>query len=162
VGRGSNAGLAILGKALIVLSLAAAVAMQGRFERQAGPATFIYDDGLFTYSERGEVRAVQVLSDTFVMVPLALGTLLLLVARRADGLAHVARGLIACLCGTLAILLVLGPAGEVIHQALTHRDPIQIWPPTGPLRSALVLAGFSLLLLFWAKARRRVSRARAN
>ncbi len=162
VGRASNAGLAILGKALIVLSLAAAVAMQGRFEHRAGPASFIHDDGIFTFSERGEVRAVQSLLDSFVMVPLALGTLLLLVSRRADGLAHVARGLFACLSGAVAILLVLGPAGDVIHQALIHRDPILLWPPTGPLRAALVLAGFSLLLLFWPRARRRVSRPRAN
>jgi hypothetical protein len=165
-GRTANTGLAILAKLLIVGTIAMAMfflfTMPMARPVHAGPEwplppgapTPPVVDG--HPSAPGTWQIVTVSAPRLrinlfsVLVPLALGTLLLVAARRNDGAMHVMRGVVGCLFGAAAVLLALGP-GPGAFGAVMNRDPQNFFGGMVALVGLTWLAALSISLLLWPR-----------
>lgn len=157
VGRTANAGLAFVGKLLLLAGMALAfmINISEPFQVQSdGTFVSIGEGALVVRTQSGkEVR--RPLPRAVVFVPFALGTVLLLAARRSSDTAHQVRAGLGCALGFAAAMLALGPA----EPTLTHLINVN-WTALREQaheRMLIVMGGLTiaaLTLLFWPRARR--------
>ena len=153
VDRTANAGLAFLGKLLLLLGITAAMFFNAEIPPEAAR-----DKGMIYWSN-GHLYEVSPDSNLAIprvttLVPILFGALFLVISRRHDGAAHFLRGFIACLLGLIAAIIALGPAADSLGvflgsnwEELDHGDNIPFLVCTGlPLM-------LSMALLFWPKRR---------
>ncbi len=146
VGRAANAGLAFLAKSLIVIGFVWALGFQFQVEVPGGYV------GLSGVQIVDKYNSASVNVPRFVvMIPFVLGLLLLVTARRADGVWHFLRGIVGCGLGMLAAGVALGPAAEPLR--LIFRDQLDALHSShnGPLVLVVALTVVAVTLVFWPK-----------
>ena len=154
VGRTANAGLSLLGKLLLLTGVAAAVLFHARIDRiESGRGAFAYEQGLVKVEGvRGPVETH--IPKAGILAPLVLGAVLLVAARRTDGVAHFLRGLLACFFTIAAAVVLLGPGADAMQAALTDNwGALESSGNGETLAGAAVMLALSFTLLFWPKRR---------
>jgi hypothetical protein len=161
-GRATNAGLALLGKLLLLAGILLAIGSSAAVWRVApAPLGFEYE-----YLDDGPGRIVRVTTSNSrvsapvpaVILPIVLGGALLLLARRRTGFMHLARALLACVTGLTAIGLAQGPANVALRTLFEMGPEVALRAGTAPALLAVGgLVVLTLLLLLWP-ARRRTPR----
>ncbi len=150
VGRTANAGLSLLGKLLLLIGLLVALAHG------------VVLDKARTAMHRGDLRVDREVAGVIaegvpagaVFVPLVLGSLFLVIARRRDGGAHFLRGCAGCLLAMWGALGALVWADGALKTVLTSTDWSRLaWGDlAGPLALSLVPLALGVFLLLWPKA----------
>jgi hypothetical protein len=148
-GRTASAGASFLGKALLLTGLVLAVGQAPLLDYARGAigrGDLQVDRETFRLIEAGWPHGV-------ALIPLGLGSLLLVVARRRDGAEHFARGCLGCalvLGSALVAILWAGPPLRMLFTTgeLTTLDRPNLWGPV--LLTTLSLA-VGVLLLLWPK-----------
>ncbi|HMQ14804.1 MAG TPA: serine/threonine-protein kinase [Phycisphaerae bacterium] len=155
-GRTANAGASLLGKVLLLGGLALSLTYYGRpLTIQARDSGFEFSDGSIVVVQRGIERERLHVPQPLVLVPITVGAVLLIYARRRDGSAHMARALLACVFGGIASVLALGPGAE-LYRTVAANGIRGVEPGLIPL--IVVAVGcvmLSMVLLFWPRARTR-------
>ncbi len=106
-------------------------------------------------SQSGATRQIGEVRPALVLVPLAIGSVLLVLSRRLDGAAHVARGMIGCGAIVAAAVLAVGPASSAISQLIASRDWSHLDEEiVAPAAIVGGLLGVSFITLCWPKPRR--------
>jgi hypothetical protein len=156
VGRTANAGLAFLAKLLLLAGLLAALLFSpGLLSIDEGGTSVVIDQGRVLVSERRgsdmHVIANEEIPRAAVIAPLMLGTVLLVVSRRNDGVAHFLRGFIGCAFAFGAAVMAMGPASEALGAFLSNGNLAGCCPEA--LIQAGIMLALSLVLLFWPRRR---------
>ncbi len=169
VGRTANAGLSFLGKIMLLVGLTAAL-LYGGLDIDFGSQKrgFTYSSGELTvrdgYTRSAEPEPIRIPA-IVPLIPLAIGMLCLVVARRNDGTAHFARGFIACALAMVGAIFAVGPAQQGLRMLMALNEK----PDWSAFREdtvlmPIILAGVFLTvaigLLFWPKEGRVRSRRR--
>jgi len=149
VGRTANAGLSFIGKLLLLAGVSAALFYPSEIKLdQTDP---IWKNG--TVYESGD--ALVTIPAAAVLVPLVLGSILLIAARRNEGAAHFLRGFFGCAFAFIAVIVALAPASEAIQDFFGTNDWSELDPDTVPaLVGTAFLLAVSVVLLFWPKRQR--------
>ena len=159
VGRTANAGLSFLAKLMLLAGLTAAIVVNTDiFKNDAGfygVRNIIEQTG--AQVTIGDVRVPQSRPNAApaVFVPLLLGSVLLIVSRRNDGIPHFLRGFFGCMLAVLTAILAFGPLADDTALFLAGDWDALI---DGDRWGVLVPNGFflmsALLLLFWPRKNR--------
>ncbi len=149
VGRTANAGLSFIGKLLLLAGISAALFYPSEIKLdQTDP---IWKNG--TVYESGDPLVT--IPAAAVLVPLVLGSILLIAARRNDGAAHFLRGFFGCAFAFIAVIVALAPASEGIQDFFGTNDWSELDPDTVPaLVGTAFLLAVSVVLLFWPRRQR--------
>ncbi len=156
VGRTANAGLSFLAKLMILAGVALAFAYHVRgVTLHRGDTVWTIDSGsVQKFEGSGEHERWNVPRPAF-MAPIIAGAVLLLIARRGDGAAHILRGAAACLLGLFAAGLVAGPgAGAIADISESGARVRVIAQHANVLVPAAALLLFAFMLMTWPKRRR--------
>jgi len=173
VGRTANAGLALIGKVLLLGGVVLALTYYGRpvelpwpgetqvryhegavsvAEQNHDGVVSQYEGGRVAVAEQGWERVSPRVPQPILFIPIAIGTAVLVFARRRDGGAHMARALLACVFGVAAAVLALGPGAGAIEalgegnlRGLAGRGVVML-----VFGASCVF--MSLVLLFWPKS----------
>jgi len=140
---GVNAGLSLLGRLLLFVGLVLIL----------GQATLLA--ALVEHFEMppGLRRLCQGLPGSLLLGLLVLGSLLLVLARRGAGGAHLARGCLGCALLLWGAVMALGPAAAAITHLYAAGDLSKLdWGRlAGPLGAVAIPLLLGLLLLIWPK-----------
>ncbi len=157
VGRTTNAGLAFLGKLLLLGGLVGAFLYHAPFRFESDGQTVLIENGAVYVGAVGETVLARRGQIAAPIMPLGvlIGTLMLIIARRRSGIAHLARGIVGGGLALVATVVMLGPGGQALR-GLSGNS--MLWPPQYPhlaqLLSLLALVGLpALVLLFWPRRR---------
>jgi len=158
VGRTANAGLSFIAKLLLLGGVTAAVFFnsQSPVVVEDGAQKYYWDSG--SVKEKmtdGKDKVVARVPAAVVLAPLALGSILLIAARRNEGAAHFLRGFFGCGFAIGAAIAAVGPAAKAVQKFLTTND----WSGLdddmiGALGGTAFALALSLALLFWPKRQR--------
>ena len=154
VGRTANAGLSFIAKLLLLGGVTAAVFFnsQSPVVVEDGAQKYYWDSG--SVKEKmtdGKDKVVARVPAAVVLAPLALGSILLIAARRNEGAAHFLRGFFGCGFAIGAAIAAVGPAAKAVQKFLTTND----WSGLDDdMIGALGGTAFALALLFWPKRQR--------
>jgi serine/threonine protein kinase len=162
IGRTTNAGLSFAGKMLLLAGLLAAALFNSvpRLTLGSVESPVTIDHGFITETIRtpsGAVvdRPIGQIRQIAVLVPLILGTLVLVIARRNDVGRHFVKGFFGAVLALIAALLALGPAATGLNTVFTKNDWQDLRDPAqgAPLLGFAFVLALALLLLFWPKPR---------
>jgi hypothetical protein len=147
VGRTANAGMSFLGKILLLAGLALALG-QGAAREYARQAV---QGGILQVNADTQSVIDKGLPRGVVSLPLLVGSLLLVTARRRQGAMHFLRGCVGCafvVFGALAAMLWASTSLELLFTTgdLNKLDQAHLWGPA--LLAGLPLA-VGLVLLLW-------------
>jgi len=152
VGRTANAGLSFLAKLLLLMGLTAAVLFSSELiDIDEGNTRVVIGHGRVHITDRYGPEVNEEIPRAAVFAPLLFGTVLLVVARRNDGVAHFLRGFFGCAFAFGAAVLAMGPASDALGAFLSNGNLAGCCPE--PLIQAGVLLALSFVLLFWPKRR---------
>ena len=152
VGRTANAGLSFLAKLLLLMGLTAAVLFSSELiDIDEGNTRWVIGHGRVQITDRYGPEVNEEIPRAAVFAPLLFGTVLLVVARRNDGVAHFLRGFLGCAFAFGAAVLAIGPASDALGAFLS--DGCVAGHDKDPLIQAGVLLALSFVLLFWPKRR---------
>lgn len=156
VGRTANAGLSFLAKLLLLAGLTAAFLFSAELvdlqPEQAGGLRVLLGGGQVLIEDHGRPEINMHIPPAAVYVPLLLGTILLVVARRQDGAAHFLRGFFGCLLAGLAAILATGPAAPELELFLDGRwDTLRVGDQLREVIAVFALLALAFLLLFWPR-----------
>jgi hypothetical protein len=159
VGRTASAGLSALGKMLLLLGLLTAVLYAGlKFNIGREHDGLAYESGRVIVRDSYPDDTIRTeafdVPPIVPLVPLALGTLCLVVARRNDGAAHFARGFVACGFAIVGAIFAIVPAREGLQVLLSGTPDWSKFEDGGvfvPLVAAGVFLAIAVGLLFWPK-----------
>ncbi len=150
VGRTANAGMAFLGKLLLLTGMAVALGQPVLIDR----ATRALDAGKWHVDRSVEPLLRSGVPLGVPLVLLLLGSLLLVAARRQHGAWHFVRGCVGCvalLWGALVAMLWGGPALLWLFSGRDPRD-LATAPDLAPtVAFGLVPLGLGALLLLWPR-----------
>lgn len=170
VGRATNFGLTLLGKSLVLIGIVFALAVStdkpwlkvsdGGAEVVAWGNTISHTETYYDHSAKGGVSTRQELHQIprgVAFAPIALGFVVLLIARRSTGAAHIVRGIFGVAAVICATTFALGPASNAIRiiangdfDYLDVRDVILL----GVMAVSLL---FAVTLLFWPRRKRHAA-----
>jgi hypothetical protein len=157
VGRTANAGLSFLAKLLLLAGLTVAFTFNNKLINiAAGDTQVQIDEWRLLVQEDNRVIMRQDVSPAAAFLPLLLGTVLLVVARRNDGAAHFVRGFFGCVLACVAAVFAVGPAAAEV--ALFFQGDWDTLMSNGGDIALIVVGAFlvgAFLLLFWPKSTRR-------
>lgn len=152
VGRTANAGLSFLAKLLLLVGLSVALLFSTELVNIDTHGTrVIVGGGQVLVAEGGIVDVQEEIPRPAVLVPLLLGTVLLVVARRNDGVAHFLRGFFGCGFAFGAAALAMGPASDALGAFLSNGCVAD--HDSEPLIIMGMFVALSFVLLFWPKRR---------
>lgn len=124
------------------------------FEFRDGNKRVYVQDGRVMLSQSGVTRQIGEVRPVLVLVPLAIGSVLVVLARRVDGAAHVVRGMVGCGAIIAAAVLAVGPASNAISQFIASRDWSNLDEEVvAPAAIVGGLLGISFVTLCWPKRR---------
>ncbi|MGE0481147.1 MAG: protein kinase [Phycisphaerae bacterium] len=157
-GRAANAGLAFVAKLIILGGMVVAIASAASMYYVALPGgrVLAWDDDHFRAVRYHEGLARGTIPTPLVAAPFVVGTVLLLIARRQTGWAHVGRAWFGAAAGLAAVALALGPANSALrHLYAAGGDSPPSPEHIAPLLGVAATASLTLLLLFWPRASRQ-------
>lgn len=155
VGQAASAGTSFIAKLLLLGGLTAALLFNGEFNMDEKISTgFAYADGQMQvlYPDEGIDWHWRVPKQV-LLIPLVLGTLMLIGVRSNTGSAHFLRGFFGALAALLAALMALNSAAAPLEEFLTGnwgKLNADNWRPLYPV---FALTGAALLLLFYPRKR---------
>jgi hypothetical protein len=153
VGRTANAGLSFLAKLVLLAGLMVAVLFANQLiDITADGAQFLVSQGHLQVIEGGRKTVDVTIPRAGVLLPLVVGTVLLVVARRNDGAAHFLRGFFGCAFAFGAAVLAMGPASGALGEFLSQGQVADAADANALIVSGVALA-LSFLLLFWPRRR---------
>jgi hypothetical protein len=149
VGRTANAGLSLIGKLLLLAGISAALFYPSEIKLDQPSAIWkngtVYEDG----------DPLVTIPAAALLVPLVLGSILLIAARRNDGAAHFLRGFFGCGFAVGAAIAAVGPAAKAVQKFLTTNNWGSLDPDTASVLIGIAFAlALALALLFWPKRQR--------
>jgi hypothetical protein len=150
-GRATNAGFSFLGKLLLLVGLVVAVG-HGAGQQQL---THAMETGRVHVSAEVESLVHHGLPPGVVFIPLAVGGLLLVAARRRDGFKHFLRGCVGAALTILGGLMAQTVAASPLAMLFTsgeHAHMLGSHDAVGRLLITGVALGAGILLLLWPKA----------
>lgn len=156
VGRTFNAGLAFIGKILLLAAIVLALGQEAigrrvleRFAETAEGTEHALDPAL------RQLLTTQI-PEPLVMLAGAIGCALLLMARRSGGTIHLLRGCIAAALGLWGLVMALGPAAWAWQALLSGETPWSKLPwdnLAGPLLISVLPLAAAFLLFAWPRRR---------
>lgn len=158
VGRTANAGMAFLGKFLLIASVAGAVLYHAeslKVDLGEGNSLAVADGTIaMTTREDGSETARRVgrITPVAIFLPMMAGIVFLVTSRRNSGAGHVTRGIFGCVAALAAGILALGPASQA-WAALFRTGDISRASPPGPFFVSVGMIACALLLLNWPRRR---------
>ncbi len=157
VGRAASAGLAFFGKVLLLAGLTFSV-LYNTLDLQVdgGERHITMRDGVLMVQSPWAGRSY-VIPRVVPLIPVVLGSIALLLARRHGGGMHFFRAVLACGMFAVACLLTLGPAAEGVRIFLGHNDwgPLRSKDVGTPLIWTIGLLCSAACLMFWPRRRAR-------
>ena len=155
VGRTANAGLSFLAKLLLLAGLAFAIVAHSQFVANGefrGLRSIVQGvDGQITISGFHQSQRQQEIAASAVFVPILLGSLLLVISRRNDGVPHFLRGFFGCLLAIVTAILAFGPLADETALFMTRDWDALANDRWRELLPAAFCLTMSLLLLFWPR-----------
>jgi serine/threonine protein kinase len=153
VGRAASAGVGFFGKLLLLIGMVIALGQ--------GPLLDYAHQSIDSRAWRTIPPAIapwleQGVPPAMALVPLGLGSLLLVIARRRDGAWHFVRGCLGCALTVWGALMGMVWARGALTKVLTTRDWGSLhWPDLlDPLTLTILPLAIGIFLLLWPKARR--------
>jgi hypothetical protein len=153
IGRTANAGLAFIAKILMLAGLVVALGQQpflsvAKDEIAAGRWQFDGDVDQVLTTTQGVPPGV-------VLLPVIAGSLLLLVARRSDGVSHLVRGFLGCglIVAGAAVGMATGKAGLLAlfaNRPTPNVPEADVWAPVIFMGASF---GVAALLILWPPRR---------
>ncbi len=153
VGRTANAGLAALAKFILlgVVSVAILSYANSAVQISDDGGTFALRDGQMVI-QTGDRTITRAVPRAALIAPALLATVLLMVARRGTGSAHVVRGLIGCLLAIGAVVVAIGPGAAALEALFDGRiDALRTNDNRQNLIGLVAMMAVSLSLLFWPR-----------
>ena len=144
--RTANAGIALVGVLLLLIGLVLALGHE-TLREQAQSVMY-----------RNQIHSNLIVEGlpgpVLLGIPLA-GSLLLVLARRRSGGAHMLRGCLGCAMALWAAVMALGPAANDLHTLFSTNDWSRLpWQEiAGPLMATALPLIAALLLLIWPQRR---------
>ena len=151
VGRTANAGLSFLAKLLLLAALAIAVLYNAQFQIGDGRSGLAVSPGRWVMYDVTARDSIDIPKGA-VALPLLLGTIFLVVARRHDNVAHFLRAFFGCVLAGLAALCALGPAAP--EMALLFQGDWVTLQESQRLANLVAVGALlvgACLLLFWPR-----------
>ena len=157
VGRATNAGLSIMAKLLLLAGLSAIALIGARAIEVDDNGTHVsVGRGRVVVTVNGVTRVEESIPPVTAIAPVVIGSILLLIARRRDGIPHFVRAFVGCGAAVLAVLVALGPAREAIWLVSTKGwSACRAAGQSDQFGLLIVLVLAALLLVFWPKRPRQ-------
>ena len=157
VGRAANTGLSIIAKLLLLAGLSAIALIAARAVEIDNNGTHVsVGQGRVVVTVRGVKKVEEAVPPVVAIAPVVLGSILLILARRRDGVRHFLRGFVGCGAAVLAVLFAIGPAREAIQ--IASMKGWDACAQAGRGADIFILVGLilaALLLVFWPRGGRR-------
>ncbi|MCG3128397.1 MAG: Serine/threonine-protein kinase PknD [Phycisphaerae bacterium] len=156
VGRTANAGLAFVGKLLLLFGvlLAVAYSVDRPVDLSGRGSGFVLADRKLTLLKNGE-RQDFAIHPLLVLAPIVVGGAGLAFSRRNDGGAHFARGLVGTICAMACAFFVVGPSAESVRLLVNDGewDQFRDLGKAIPLIPMAAFGSLAVTLLLWPKTR---------
>lgn len=157
VGRATNAGLSFVGKLMLLFGMATAIAYTTlNVSVDGGEAGVRMDGGTLVVNRAHRPDFSVSIPRVLPLVPIMIGSLALLAARRHDGGWHFLRGFVGCSMLIGAGIVALAPATDGLKILFSTRDWSELdqHSAVGPIVGLGVLTLVSAALLLWPQRRR--------
>ena len=156
VGRTANAGLSMVGKLLLVFGLALALVPKLDVNPDGRGFGVHIDDGHVQIFNNGEQKVTGRYWSPALLLPIAFGGMLLVLARRHAGAGHVIRGAIGTLLLLTATVIAIGPAREALVAIASPPYTMESLPrDLSPLAALGIMLVIGLVLLSCPRRQRR-------
>lgn len=156
VGRTANAGLAFVGKLLLLFGvlLAVAYSVDRPVEFNGRGNGVVLADRKLTILKNG-VRQELAIHPLIVLAPIMVGGAGLAFSRRRDGGAHFTRGLAGTICAVVCAFFVVGPSAESVRLLIDDAkwDEFRDMGKAIPLIPMAAFGSLAITLLLWPRTR---------
>ena len=150
VGRTANAGLSFLAKLLLLAGLAMSLMFCTHWLDISVEGTQIQASaGRVSIVEHNRPQVDVQIPRALIILPLMLGMIMLVVARRNDGAAHFIRGFLGCVFIFATTFMIIGRASVPLGVFLAGGDMDNT--QTDALIQAGLLLAVAIVLMFWPK-----------